>query len=73
MHAIPPRLPVAEETGNWAIDNHTGREHAGELIAYVRKTGNPLPLCRAIGEIVRRGQYGAVEIGFIYKVVVSTM
>lgn len=73
MHALPPRTPVAEETGDWAIDNHTGRERAGELISYVRETGNPVPLCQAISEIVRSGRYGAVEIGFIYKVVISTM
>lgn len=59
--------------GDWATDNRTGRDKAAELITIVRKTGNPLPLCKVLGEMIRLGQYGAVEIGFIYKVVVATM
>ena len=75
VHGLPPPRHIAEieATGDWAADNNTGRERAGELIAYARESGNPMPLCKAISDIVRSGRYGAIEIGFIYKVAISTM
>lgn len=64
-----PDIPTAD----WSAANHTGRERASGLIAEARRTGNPMPLCRALGDIVGRGEYGAVEVGFIHKVAVSTL
>lgn len=69
----PHRHSETIETGNWEIDNRTGREQANKFIEQARETGDIMPLTRAIEQMVKRGHYGPTEVGFISRLVSATL
>lgn len=65
-----PNIWAVQETGDWGDDNRAGARYAGELICHLRRNGRHKPLLgHIVRELVRRGKYGAIEIGFFHRLV----
>lgn len=55
------------QTGDWADDNQIGREYADELVGCPTDE-IPLLLNYAIEQMVRKGRYEGIEVGFVNRI-----
>lgn len=56
------------ESGDWAADNRTGAKFANELLGYMREDTNRVPMLgHVIRDMVQKGQFGPIEIGFVHR------
>lgn len=53
------------ETGNYGFDCALGSGLASEFFEYIDDSKDPLILNGVLGEMIKKGKYGPVEIGFI--------
>lgn len=59
-------LPLA--TGDYTADNATGADHAAALLHHMKEAANPTLLGIAAREIVERGVWTGVEVGFFHHI-----
>lgn len=57
----------AKESGVYASDTKTGRDHADAFVDLTRRTPNPTLLGNIVKDMVGRGNYGPIEIGFFHR------
>ena len=57
-----------DESGVYALDNKIGRTHADQCVDLMRRQGNPSILSHVVKDMVGRGRYGGVEVGFMHRV-----
>ena len=55
---------AVDETGDWGVDNETGRGYAKLLIRYIRANQTPFILGYVMKAIAEKGRVSGVEIGF---------
>lgn len=56
------------ETGNWSADNREGGRFAGDLILLLQEGRHAPLLGHSVREMVRRGHFGAIEVGFFHRI-----
>lgn len=61
-------LWAVQETGDTAADNATGREHALELVRYMRDNEAAPTLGHIVRAMVEKGRFGPIEIGFCQRI-----
>ena len=63
----------AKETGDWGEDNLLGRRMARQCIQTMREQEAPLLLGAVVREVVAKGRYGGIEIGFFQEIAEETL
>lgn len=53
---------------NWAEQNRRGRELALQAIEHMRLTGSPNYLGLVVKEMIERGRFTGVEVGFFHVI-----
>jgi hypothetical protein len=53
---------------NYAAECRLGRKYAGEMLAMIEETGNPLIYSGVMRAVVTAGRFGGIEIGFCQAV-----
>jgi hypothetical protein len=56
-----------KESGVYASDTKTGRDHADAFVALVRRRENPTLLGKIVKSMVQQSVYGPVETGFFHR------
>ena len=54
-------------SGNWSQDNQQGAAYAYEVLRHMSTHDSPVLLGRVAKSIIKKGEYGAVEVGFFYS------
>lgn len=78
-HSCIKRLPLATappyvdywepvRTGDWEIDNATGREHARFGLDWCRAHGNSAIFVAVLRDMVRKGRFEGVEAGLLFEI-----
>lgn len=61
------------ETGDWAVDNQRGRDLALRTLEEMHLVGTPGYLGTVVKEMIGRGRYGGIEVGFCHVLAVMIM
>ena len=63
----PANMWAVTETGDWTVDTRTGAKYASELTAFMEEDPCRVPMLgHVIRDMVQRGKFGAIEIGFCH-------
>ena len=57
----------ADESGDWARDVVTGRIHAQDAMRFMREERTPHPLNWIVADMMRKGRFGPLEVGFFQE------
>jgi hypothetical protein len=64
-------LPLA--TNDFSADNATGADHAAALLHHMKEAANPTLLGIVAREIVERGAWSGIEIGFFHHIAATAV
>lgn len=65
----PRSMWAPSETGKWSDDNRKGAHYASELIDFIKEAPARTPMLgHVVRDMVQRGKFGAVEVGFFHLV-----
>lgn len=65
--------PETASTGSYAGDRALGKERATEIIQYMSRNQAPEVLGHVVDAMLRRGQFGPIEAGFLNLVAVTAI